>query len=157
WMFIQPGLNKKEKRYAVLIMSMAVIFFLFGVIFAYFVIIPMAIRFFLNMTVSEVEPLFSFTNYVGFISSLIVSFGLVFELPLVVVLLTQLGFATPDKFKKYRKVVILGVVILAAILTPPDIVSQIMMTIPMLLLYEISIIISSVIYKRKEESREKNE
>lgn len=150
WMFVQPGLKDNERKLASLILIVGILFFLIGVTFAYLVVIPMTINFFLEMTAENIEPLFSFNNYVSFISSIILSFGLVFELPLVVILLTQLGFVTPRLLKKSRKFVILGIFIIAAILTPPDLVSQTLMAIPMLILFEVSIIISGVIYRKKK-------
>lgn len=153
WMFVQPGLKVTERRLALFILMAGIIFFLLGVIFSYFAVVPMTIKFFLEISIDNIRPLFSFNNYVGFISSIILSFGLVFELPLVVVLLTQLGFTTPSMLKRSRKFVVLGVFIIAAILTPPDVVSQTLMAIPMLILFEVSIIISTVIYKRKLKSK----
>lgn len=154
WMFIKPGLKEKERKYVLFAMFMGIIFLLIGVAFAYFVIIPMTIKFFIKMSVDQIAPLFSFANYISFISSLLLSFGLVFELPLIIILLTQLGLVAPNTFKKYRKIVILGIFIVAAILTPPDVVSQTMMAIPMLILYEFSIIVSTIIYRKKKEEKQ---
>lgn len=158
WMFIKPGLKEKERQHVLFAMFMGIIFFTMGIVFAYYIIIPMTIQFFIKMSVDQIAPLFSFANYISFISSLLLSFGLVFEMPLIVILLTQLGLVKPDTFKKSRKMVILGTFIAAAILTPPDVVSQTMMAIPMLVLYEFSIIISTIIYgknqKKKEEESE---
>lgn len=154
WMFIKPGLKEKEKKYVLFSMFMGIIFMLMGVTFAYYVIIPMTIQFFIKMSVDQVTPLFSFANYISFIGSLLLSFGLVFELPMIIILLTQLGLVAPKTFKKYRKIVILGIFIVAAILTPPDVVSQTMMAIPMVLLYEFSIIVSTIIYGKKKKYKE---
>lgn len=155
WMFIKPGLKEQEKRYVLFAMFMGIIFFVVGFVFAYYIIIPMTIQFFIKMSVDQIAPLFSFANYISFISSLLLSFGLVFELPLIVILLTQLGLVAPNTFKKYRKLVILGIFVVAAVLTPPDIVSQTMMAVPMLLLYEFSIVISNIIYRKKKIIEEK--
>jgi len=150
WMFIRPGLKEKEQRYLLFAMFMGIVFLVMGVVFAYFIIIPMTIQFFVKMTVNGIEPLFSFANYISYISSILISFGVVFELPLIVILLTQLGLATPATFKKHRKMVILGIFVVSAILTPPDVVSQTMMALPMIILYEFSIVIANMIYKRKK-------
>lgn len=157
WRFIKPGLKEKERKYVIFSMFMGIIFLLMGVSFAYYAIIPMTIQFFVKMSVDGIAPLFSFANYIDFVSSLLLSFGLVFELPLIVILLTQLGLASPAVFKKYRKIVIAVTFIVAAILTPPDVVSQTMMAIPMLFLYEFSIIVSTVIYGRKQKHIEKRQ
>lgn len=150
WLFVKPGLKKNERRYLLFALYMGIIFFLIGAIFAYMAIIPITIDFFTKMSGDRISPLFSFQNYLGFISSVLLSFGLVFELPMIVVLLTQLNLVSSDTFKKYRKIVILVIFIVAAILTPPDVVSQVLMAVPMLILYEISIIMSTMIDKRKQ-------
>ena len=147
WHFIKPGLKEKERKYLLFAMFMGIVFFLLGIVFAYFVIIPLTIEFFVKMSADQIEPLFSFTNYITFISSLLVSFGLVFELPLLMLLLTQLNLVQPSTFKHYRKYVILIIFVVAAILTPPDVVSQILMAIPMILLYEFSIFLTLIINK----------
>lgn len=150
WKFIKPGLKENEKKYVLIAMFMGIVFLVMGIMFAYYIIIPMTIQFFIKMSADQIEPLFSFANYLSFIGSLLLSFGLVFELPLIVILLSQLGLVAPNTFKKYRKLVILGIFIVAAILTPPDIISQSLMAIPMVLLYEFSIVISSIIYRKKK-------
>lgn len=149
WIFIKPGLKKHERKYLLFALFMGMIFFLIGASFAYYMVIPLAINFFVAMSVQQIEPLFSFANYIRFISSLLLSFGLVFQLPLFIILLSQLNLITPKTLKKYRKFVVLLIFVVAAILTPPDIVSQVLMAGPMLVLYEFSVIISSIIYRRK--------
>ncbi|MFW5649699.1 MAG: twin-arginine translocase subunit TatC [Candidatus Alkaliphilus sp. MAG34] len=153
WGFIKPGLKVKEKKYVVLALSMGTIFLLMGVIFAYYIIVPMTIKFFTGVTVDKITPSFSFANYISFVSSLLLSFGLVFELPLLIILLTQLGLVAPKTLKKYRKFVILIIFVVSAILTPPDVVSQVLMAIPMTLLYEFSIIVSTIIYRKKKKEK----
>ncbi|HZK57238.1 MAG TPA: twin-arginine translocase subunit TatC [Clostridia bacterium] len=153
WGFIKPGLKIKEKKYVVLALSMGTVFLLMGVVFAYYVIVPMTIKFFIGVSVGKIAPLFSFANYVSFVSSLLLSFGLVFELPLLIILLTQLGLVVPKTLKKYRKFVILIIFIVSAILTPPDVVSQVLMAIPMTLLYELGIIVSTIIYRKKKKEQ----
>lgn len=150
WLFVKPGLKVRERRYLLFALYMGIVFFLMGVAFAYFGIIPFSIKFFLEASTEQISPMFSFTNYVSFVSSLLLSFGLVFELPMIIILLTQLGLVSSDTFKKYRKIVILGIFILAAILTPPDVVSQVLMALPMVMLYEFSIWVSTIIEKRKK-------
>ena len=150
WLFVKPGLKKTERRYLTFAMFMGIIFFAMGSIFSYFTIIPISIDFFTQLSVQGVTPLFSFNNYLGFVISLLLSFGLVFELPLLIILLTQLNLITAELLKKYRKFVILIIVVVAAILTPPDIISQMLLAVPMLFLYEFSIIIAVIIGKRKK-------
>lgn len=150
WGFVKPGLKEKERKYVILAMFMGTVFLIMGVVFAYYIIIPMTIQFFIGVSVDKITPSFSFANYITFVSSLLLSFGIVFELPLLIILLTQLGLVAPSTFKKYRKFVILAIFIIAAMLTPPDVVSQVLMGIPMVLLYEFSIIVSTIIYRKKK-------
>ena len=153
WSFVKPGLKKKERRYVISALLMGTIFLMMGVVFAYYIIVPMTIKFFTGVTVDKITPTFSFANYIGFVSSLLLSFGLVFELPLLIILLTRLGLVSPKTLRKYRKYVILVIFIVSAILTPPDVVSQILMAIPMTFLYEFSIIVSTMIYKKKKKKK----
>lgn len=149
WIFVRPGLKKKEKKYIIFSLFMGIIFFLMGVVFAYFVIIPITINFFVQVQVEQITPLFSFENYIGFVLSLLLSFGLVFELPLLITVLSLLNLVKSDTLKKFRKPVVLVIFVASAILTPPDILSQVLMAVPMIVLYELGISISTNIDKRK--------
>ncbi|WP_406243472.1 twin-arginine translocase subunit TatC [Tissierella carlieri] len=151
WLFVKPGLKKNERKYLLLALYLGIVFFLVGSVFAYFTIIPITIEFFTQVSVEQIAPLFSFDSYLSFISSLLFSFGLVFELPLLIILLTQLNLITANTLKKYRKIVILIIFIIAAILTPPDVVSQVLLALPMVFLYELSIWISAWIGRRKKQ------
>lgn len=153
WLFIKPGLTTKERRYLLFSMFMAIIFFVIGVIFAYFVIVPITINFFIGMSVKNVNPMLSISNYLSFVSTLLFAFGLIFEFPLLILLLTQLGLITPNTLKQYRKIFILASFIIGAILTPPDVISQVLMALPMILLYEVSIILATLIFGRKSKKQ----
>lgn len=142
WLFVAPGLKKKEKRYLGLSLFLGFFLFLLGGYFAYQVIIPITIDFFVNLSIPVVQPKFSFGNYTGFISSILLCFGIVFELPMLVILLTKFNLITADTLRKYRKYLILVIFILASFLSPPDLVSQILMAAPLLVLFEISVMIS---------------
>lgn len=152
WRFIKPGLKKREQRYTLFSLYMSIIFFVCGIVFAYFLVIPMAIKFFVSISTQYVTPLFSITNYISFVLTLVTCFGIVFELPLTILVLTSLGLITPKFLKKNRKYAILVIFIIAAMLTPPDIVDQFLMAGPMLLLYEIGVLISSLTYRIKKKS-----
>lgn len=152
WRFIKPALKKRERRYVIFSLFMGIIFFISGAAFAYIVVVPMAIKFFMSMSTQYVSPLFSINNYINFVLTLLTCFGIVFEMPLIVLVLTSLGLLKPSFLKKNRKYAILIIFILAAILTPPDVMDQFLMAVPMLLLYEISVIISSIIYRIKKKS-----
>lgn len=142
WVFIVPGLKKKEKRYLGLSIFMGYFLFLLGGYFAYRIIIPITIDFFVKLQTPVIQPQFSFGSYTGFISSILLSFGIVFELPMLVILLTKFNLITADTLRKYRKYLILVIFILASFLSPPDLVSQILMAAPLLVLFEISVMIS---------------
>ena len=150
WGFLKPGLKPRERKYLLVALFMGIIFFLMGISFSYYIIIPMTIRFFLKMSIDQIAPMFSFANYIGFVGTLLLSFGLVFEMPLLILLLTQLNLVTPKTFKQYRKIIILVIFVVAAVLTPPDVVSQMLMALPMIVLYEFSITLSTIIEKRRK-------
>ncbi|GAB6086596.1 twin-arginine translocase subunit TatC [Alkaliphilus crotonatoxidans] len=152
WLFVKPGLTKKERANLLFALFMAIIFFLLGILFAYYVIIPLTIQFFVKVSTQQIAPLFSFENYIGFISSLLLAFGLTFEMPLIILLLTHLNLITPAALKKYRKMIILVIFVVSAVLTPPDIISQCLMAAPMILLFELSLILSSIIYRKKAQA-----
>ncbi len=153
WIFVKPGLKKKEKKYIIFSLLMGLVFFGVGVVFAYFVIVPLTIKFFVQVQVDQITPLFSFENYIGFVLSLLLSFGLVFELPLLISLLSILGLIKTETLKKYRKVVIIVIFTLSAVLTPPDVLSQVLMGVPMLGLFELGITSAARIEKIKEKKK----
>ena len=149
WRFVLPGITKKQRIYVILSNLASMIFFLTGASFAYFYIVPISIRFFTKLARAEIQPYFSFASYTSFVGSMLLAFGITFQLPILVMLLTQFNLITPQFLKKSRKIIVLLIFVLAAILTPPDVVSQTLLAAPMLLLLELSIILSSLIYKRK--------
>lgn len=147
--FIVPGLLAKEIRVLYIGLPFALGMFALGVVFAYQVIVPLAYRFFMGFGTQTLQPLISIESYVSFVLGLLLPFGAVFQLPLVVLLLTSVGILHPETLTRYRKYTVLVIFILAALLTPPDVVSQTLMAIPMLLLYEFSIILSRIVFRRK--------
>lgn len=149
WRFILPGIGKKQKVFVMLASLMSMIFFAAGALFSYYGIIPLSIQFFIKMSRQEIAPLFSFTSYMGFVGSLLLAFGITFQMPIFIMLLTQFNIITPEFLKRSRKVFVVLIFILAAILTPPDVISQILLAVPMLVLLELSIIVSLLITKRK--------
>ncbi len=150
WKFISPALYEKEKKNAVgFIITASVLFFL-GVVFGYLVIVPLSINFVATFTVSDiVKNEFNLESYVGMIKTSIIAAGLFFELPIIIYFLTKLGLVTPNFLRTYRKYAIVIVLIVAAIVTPPDVVSQITVAIPMLIIYELSIFLSVFVEKQK--------
>ncbi|WP_026478966.1 twin-arginine translocase subunit TatC [Alkaliphilus transvaalensis] len=150
WRFILPSMDPKQRVQVLVVNFLSMVFFLLGAAFAYYVITPLTLEFFVKMSREQIEPLFSFSSYMGFVGSLLLSFGVTFQLPNLVMLLTKFNIVTPKLLKKSRKFIMLGIFVLAAFLTPPDIISQTLLAVPMLLLLELSIIISTIIYNKKQ-------
>ena len=149
WMFVAPGLYDKEKRHLIPIVFLSSVFFLGGALFGYFIVFPFGFKFFLGFATDTIRPLPSMKEYLAFSAKLLLAFGLVFELPLVITFLAKLGIVSVDFLKKNRKYALLLFFVFAAILTPPDVVTQIMMALPLMILYEISIIGAKIFGKKK--------
>ena len=156
WMFVAPGLYKRERRILFPIVLLSSIFFIGGALFGYFIVFPWGFKFFLGFATDHIQALPSMKEYLGFSAKLLLAFGLVFELPLVITFLARLGVVTVPFLKKNRKYALLLFFAGAAILTPPDVVTQIMMALPLMLLYEISIL-GAKIFGRKKESETSEE
>lgn len=154
WAFVAPGLYAQEKKYAVPFIGFATLFFLLGGIFCYLVIVPVALQFLLGYGGDIIFPMISVSNYISFITMTILVFGAVFELPIVLVFLAKIGMVTPALLKQHRKYAIVLAFVIGAILTPPDVFSQMMMAIPLLILYEISIWACVLFGKKSDESNE---
>jgi len=151
WMFVAPGLYGHEKHVMLPIVFLSSFFFIGGALFGYFVVFPVGFKFFLGFASETIRPLPSMREYLSFSATMLLAFGAAFELPLILVFLVRLGIITIDFLKKNRKYAILLIFIAAAILTPPDVVSQIMMAIPLMILYELSIIGAKIFGKKKSE------
>lgn len=157
WMFVAPGLYQKEKRFLLPIVFLSTLFFLGGSFFGYFVVFPFGFKFFLGFASETIQPLPSMKEYLSFSAKLLLAFGLVFELPLVITFLSKMGLVTVDFLKKNRKYALLLFFVGAAILTPPDVVTQIMMALPLMILYEISIIGARIFGKKKSKESDKSD
>jgi sec-independent protein translocase protein TatC len=151
WMFVAPALYQKEKRYLVPFVLFSTILFVMGALFGYFIVFPYGFKFFLGFATENIQALPSVKQYFSFAIRLLLAFGLVFEMPVAVLFLTKIGLVTPEAMKKYRKFAILGSFIIAAILTPPDVATQLMMAGPIIILYELSIYISKAVHRKQEE------
>jgi len=150
WGFVRPGLEKYENRLVFFSLVAGLFFFLCGTAFSYFVAVPMLLMFFAGVDQSQaISATISVQNYLAFIFSTLLSFGIVFELPVIISLLTGLGLLKPEWLIKSRRLVIVIIFIIGAIITPPDVVSQLLVSIPMMILFEISVIMSRIISKRK--------
>jgi sec-independent protein translocase protein TatC len=139
-----PGLLEKERKFIPLIVLLSVLCFLGGGAFAYFIIIPYALDFFLGLAPVDIENKIALDFYIGFLLRLIMVFGVVFELPMLSLILSKIGLITAKFMRQYRKYAIVGSFILGAILTPPDPTTQIFLALPIIILYEISIYIAHI-------------
>ena len=151
WMFVTPGLYKKERRILIPIVFLSSVFFIGGSLFGYFIVFPWGFKFFLGFATETIRPLPSMKEYLSFSAKLLLAFGLVFELPLVLTFLARIGIVSVDFLKKNRKYALLLFFAGAAILTPPDVVTQSMMALTLIVVYEISIIGAKVCGKKKPE------
>lgn len=151
WKFISPALYENEKKNAKLFIFISSILFFIGVLFGYFLIVPMSVNFFATFKVSAViKNEFNIDSYIGLIKTSVLASGLFFELPIVIYFLTKLGIVSPEMLVKYWKVAIVIILLVAAIVTPPDVVSQIIVSVPMILIFILSIYISKVVTKRQK-------
>ena len=157
WAFIAPGLYDEEKKYIVPLAFCSALFFLGGAVFCYFVVFPFAFEFFMSYSTENIVAMLSISEYLGFALKMLIAFGLIFEMPLFSFFLARMGLVTADRMRSVRKYAVLAVFIIAAILTPPDVFSQLMMAGPMLILYEISILVAAAFGRRKPKPEKKDE
>ena len=159
WMFIAPGLYDKEKRWVMPIVFLSSFFFVGGALFGYFIVFPYGFKFFMGFASESVRPLPSMKEYLGFSAKLLFAFGIVFELPLFITFLAKLGIVNVQFLKTKRKYALLLFFVFAALLTPPDVITQIMMAGPLMVLYEISIVGARIFGKKeaKEPAEETQE
>ena len=159
WAFVKPGLTKSEQRITLTYIPFAVIMFCLGLLFGFYVIFPYLIRFMTGLSAAlGTTETFGIYRYFGFMFNIVFPLALFFELPLVIMLLTRLRILHPDLLRRGRRVAYLGMVMLAAVITPPDLVSNIMVAVPLILLYEISLFLCTWLHRRirkEDEAREK--
>ncbi|RMD91825.1 MAG: twin-arginine translocase subunit TatC [Calditrichaeota bacterium] len=144
WKFVVPGLLERERKYVPIIVLFSTLCFLIGASFCYFVVLKYGLRFLLSFETSSLVATISVNEYLQFVTMLILVFGLIFELPMLSFFLTKLGLLTPAFLRHYRRYGIVIMVILAAVITPPDVFTQLLLAGPLILLYEISIIVSKM-------------
>jgi len=151
WRFVRPALYQNEKRHTTGAIFYISFLFMLGVVFGYFLITPLSINFLYNYKVSEVvKNIPTLGSYVSLITSIVLASGILFELPVLVYFLSKIGLVTADFLKRYRKHAVIVILLVAGIITPPDIFSQIMVSFPLFLLYEISIVLSRRVEKARE-------
>ena len=157
WAFVAPGLYRHEKKLAVPLLVSSVLLFYLGAAFAYYVVFPVMLSFFVATTPSGVQMMTDMGSYLDFVMVLLLAFGAAFEVPVATVLLVWTGFVRIATLRKNRGFVLLGIFIFAAFVTPPDAVSQSAMAVPMYLLYEIGIVMAGLLLKDKIAARAKEE
>jgi sec-independent protein translocase protein TatC len=150
WAFIAPGLYRKEKRFAVPLLATSILLFYAGIAFAYYVVFPMIFGFFAQIAPADVEVQPDISEFLSFIMTIIFAFGLAFEVPIATVLVVWTGLTTPQKLSKARPYVFLGAFVVGMFLTPPDVISQTLLAVPVYLLYELGIVMSRVLTSKKE-------
>ncbi|MEZ9822500.1 twin-arginine translocase subunit TatC [Shewanella sp. 10N.286.45.A1] len=156
WSFVAPGLYKHEKRLVVPLLASSTLLFYLGIAFAYYVVFPVVFGFFTSVAPDGVEVATDISSYLSFILKLFFAFGLAFEIPVAVVLLCWAGVTTPEELKKKRPYIVVGAFIVGMLLTPPDIISQTMLAIPMLVLFEGGLI-AARFYSKGESEEEDDE
>lgn len=150
WKFTVPGLLKKEQKYAAPVILFSFLAFIIGVLFAYFVMIPFSLNFFVSMGYVDVQNNFSINYYFSYILWLLIAAGLLFEMPVLVMILSSIGLITPSFMRQYRRHAYVTIMILSALITPPDPISLCVMTFPLIMLYELSIGVSRIFQKNFE-------
>ncbi len=157
WAFVAPGLYSEEKKVLMPLSLISAFFFLAGAAFCFYMVLPIAFKFFMGFATETITPMISVEEYLTFVLKLLIAFGVVFEMPLFSFFLARMGLVTGAKMRKWRKYSILLMFICAALLTPPDVFSQTLMAMPMILLYEVSILIAQMVEKDKKKEKDTSE
>lgn len=157
WSFISPGMRNNERKSSRGFIIIASFLFFVGVLFGYYVVTPLSLNFLANYNISNsISNEFDLSSYIALVRSSSLASGIVFELPIIIYFLTKIGIVTPQFLKKYRKFALVIVLILSAIITPPDIASQVIVAIPILILYQVSIYISAVVVRNQKRKEKKH-
>ena len=151
WAFVAPGLYRQEKSFAIPLLTSSILLFYSGVAFAYFVVFPLMFRFFTGVAPDGVEVMTDISLYLDFITTIVLAFGLAFEVPIATVLVVWTGLTTPQKLGAARPYVLLGAFVVGMLLTPPDIISQTLLAIPVYLLYELGIFMSRFFVRKPDD------
>lgn len=149
WLFIAPGLYQHEKRYVIPFVSFSTVLFLAGALFGYFIVFPLVFRFFLGFENEYIQAMPSMNDTFSFALRLLFGFGIAFELPVVIFFLAKIGIVTPESLRKKRKYALLLMFVVGAIITPPDVISQVILALPLMLLYEFGIIVAKIGIRKK--------
>lgn len=150
WAFVAPGLYRHEKRMALPLLVSSTVLFYTGMAFAYFIVFPMMFHFFANSTPAGVRMMTDIGAYLGFVGNMFLAFGAAFEVPVAIVLLTAMGVITPQKLASARPYVIVAAFVIGMLLTPPDVLSQVSLAIPLLVLFEVGLLAARIVERRKK-------
>jgi sec-independent protein translocase protein TatC len=153
WAFVAPGLYKREKRLALPLLASALVLFYSGCAFAFFVVLPSVFGFLAKVTPSGVAMMTDINAYLDFVLVIFLAFGVSFELPVALVILVMLGWVTPKQLSEWRGYAVVGIFIIAAVITPPDVISQLLLAIPMCLLYEAGIVAAKLVGRTRDAER----
>lgn len=148
WLFVKPGLKKEEQRVTLAFIPGIFILFISGISFGYFLLFPIVLSFLQNLAGNQFETFFTVDKYFRFMINLTLPFGFLFEMPAVIMFLTRLGIINPQKLAKTRKISYFILIIVSVFITPPDFISDILVIVPLLLLYEFSITLSKIVYRK---------
>lgn len=151
--FIMPALYEHEKKYLFVITLLSIVLFISGISFGYLFIIGLGLKVLLVTFSAGLTPMISISSYVSFVFGFLIPFGIIFEIPMFALFLSKIGLITPELLIKKRKYVMFGMFFLAAILTPPDIITQVFLAMPMIILYEVSIVISKIVVKGQKKEQ----
>lgn len=156
WAFVSKGLYRQERLYVLISLFFGLLCFGLGVAFCYLTVLPVTLRFFVRISTQQVSAMISVQNYTDFINKMLLAFGIVFEMPVLVFLFSKLGYLKPESIKNKRGVLVVLIFVAAAIITPPDVVSQLMLALPMLLLMQLSYWICCLVDRgsRKKKARQ---
>lgn len=149
WQFVAIALKEEERKYIAYYGPFSLVMFLMGASFGYFVLVPMSAQFLIGFSSDVVVPMITIKNYISFVVTMLLAAGVIFELPLVLMFLTKIGVATPEFLIQKRRHAIVLILIISAVITPPDVITLLIMSGPLLILYEIGIVISKITYQQK--------
>lgn len=150
WRFVSPGLRPNERKVTLVFIPFAFFLFLSGIAFGYFVVFPMAMGFVVGVAGTiEIDPNYGISQYFSFLFNMVIPFGVLFELPILVMFLTRLRILNPMRLSKVRRFAYFGLAVIGVTLTPPDFISDFLVTVPLILLYEISIWLSRIVYRKQ--------
>lgn len=157
WLFVKPALTRREQALTLAYIPASLLLFITGLSFGYFIVLPLVLNFLFGLGVDMFTMMFTTEKYFSFVLRMTIPFSILFEMPLVVMFLTSLGIVTPKGMRKNRKYAFFIIVVISVLISPPDFISDVLVIIPLLFLYEVSIILSGIVYQKKLKRERENE